>query len=113
MSTDRQIKYEGEIDLNGFIIQSYVLGDGTRILSGREMQRALKMVDDVADGSQTSGARLSRYLGQKTLKPFIFKGKEEGHYDPIICYKGKAKINGFEATVLVDICDAFLQARKR
>lgn len=108
----RQIKYEGEIELGNFTIPCYVLDDGTRILSGRGMQEALKMVDEVEDGKQTSGTRLQRYLGQKTLEPFIHKDKEQDHYNPIICYKGSQKINGYEATVLADICDAFLEARK-
>ena len=109
------VKYQGTLELNNIDIDCYVLDDGTRVLSGREMQRALNMVDEVEEGkqaSQTSGARLSRYLNQKSLTPFIYKGKEEGHYEPLECYLGDKKINGFEATVLIDICDAFLQARK-
>ncbi len=47
-----------------------------------------------------------------TLKPFIFKGKEVDHFEPLICHNGSQKINGFEATTLIDICDGFLQARK-
>jgi len=89
-----------------------VLEDGTRVLSGREMQRALSMVDDAETGKTSSGARLSRHLNQKSLKSFIYKDKAEGHFEPLECYHGKRKINGYEATVLIDICDAFLQARK-
>lgn len=107
----RVITHEGELNLNGLIIPCYVLEDGTRVLSGRGMQTALKMVDE-DDGKQSAGARLTRYLTQKTLKPFIFNGKEGDHFEPIICYKGDTKINGYEATILADICDAFLEARK-
>jgi hypothetical protein len=105
------IKYEGVLELNNIEIECFVLEDGTRVLSGREMQRALSMVDDV-DGKETSGTRLNRYLSQKTLKPFLYEGKEPGHFDPLVCYQGDKKINGYEATVLIDICDSFLQARK-
>lgn len=105
-----KIKYEGELDLNGLKLPCYVLDDGTRVLSGNAMQNALKMVDE--DEANKSGTRLARYLGQKTLEPFIYKGREVGHFEPIECYQGKTKINGFEATVLADICDAFLEARK-
>jgi hypothetical protein len=108
----KQIKYEGELDLNGFKIPCYVLDDGTRILSGRAMQAALNMVDEAIEGKQVAGTRLARYLDQKSLKPFIYKGFSEDHFNPIICYKGQSKINGYEATVLADICDGFLQARK-
>jgi hypothetical protein len=106
----RKVKYEGELDLNGLKLPCYVLEDGTRVLSGNAMQNALKMVDE--DEVNKSGTRLARYLGQKSLEPFIYKGKEVGHFEPIECYQGKSKINGFEATILADICDAFLEARK-
>lgn len=108
----RLITHEGQIDVGGFKLSCFVLEDETRVISGREMQRALRMVDEDEEAAQTAGTRLSRYLNQKTLKPFIYKDKNEGHYNPIACFKGDAKINGYEATVLVDICDAFMQARK-
>lgn len=107
----RLIKHEGKLDLGGFEIGCYVLEDGTRILSSREMQRALKMIDDDST-YQVAGTRLNRYLDQKTLKPFIYNEKDKDHYKPLICYQGDKKINGYEATVLVDICDAFMEANK-
>jgi len=107
-----RVAYSGVIDLNDTDIDCYVLQDGKRILSSREMQRALKMVDDYDEGKQTAGTRLTRYLNQKSLKEFIFNGKEQDHFDPIVCYKGDQKINGYEAHILIDLCDGFLQARK-
>lgn len=107
------IKRKGELDLNGFIIPCYILDDGTRVLSGRSMQSALKMVDEAEEGKETAGTRLSRYLTQKSLKSFIFNGKEPDHYEPIECYLGDRKIQGYEATVLVDICDAFMEAKNK
>ncbi len=107
-----KIIHEGEITLGQTVIPCYVLEDGTRVLSGRGLQEALKMVDTEEESKPTSGARLNRYLEQKSLEPFIYKDKETGHYEPIVCYQGEKKINGFEATVLADICDAFLEARK-
>lgn len=109
--TENKIIHEGEITLGEMIIPCYVLEDGTRVLSGRGLQEALKMVDTDEESKPTSGARLNRYLEQKSLQTYIYKGKEPGHYDPIICYQGDKKINGFEATILADICDAFLEAR--
>lgn len=106
----RKVKYKGELDLAGYKIPCYVLEDGTRILSSRGMQEALKMVDE--GDKKVSGKRLGRYLEQKSLQPFIYKGKRLGHYDPIICYDGEKKINGFEATRLLDFSDGMLEARK-
>lgn len=105
---DNKVRNRGTLDLAGIHIPCYVLEDGTRVLSGRGMQQALNM----AKNSDRTSAKLTRYLNQETLKPFIYKGKDVGHFNPIICYDGDAKINGYEATVLVDICDAFLEARK-
>jgi|SRR5437764_178463 len=104
----RKVKYKSE-KLAGFKLPCYVLEDGTRVLSTAGMQDALKMTDE--DDQQKSGTRLGRYLGQKSLQPFIYGEKEPGHYDPIVCYDGEKKINGFEATKLVDFCDAMLEAR--
>lgn len=106
---EHQIKYKGELKLSNFSIPCYVLEDGTRVLSGRGMQEALKMVDN---NEKTSGHRILRYLNQKTLKPFIFREKTPGQFEPLICYDGNRQINGYEATVLVDICDGILEARK-
>lgn len=106
-----KVTHEGILDLAGCQIPCYVLEDGTRILSGRQMQTALKLVDDMPS-SQSAGSRLQRYLTQKSLQPYLYKDKEGDHYKPIICYKGNTKINGYKATDLVDLCDGFLEARK-
>lgn len=107
-SVVNEVISRGVLDLSGIKIPCYVLNDGTRVLSGRGMQEALKMVDD---DKATSGHRIIRYLNQKTLKPFIYRDKEPGHFEPVICYDGNKKIHGYEATVLVDICDGVLEAR--
>ena len=110
---NKKVKYKGELNLAEIIIPCYVLEDGMRVLSGRGMQDALKMVDEpTKNGTQTPGTRLSRYLNQKSLYPFIYNGKDPDHFNAIECNDGGTKINGYEATVLVDICDAFLEARK-
>ena len=103
-----QIKYKGEIKLDGLVIPCYILEDGTRVLSGSAMQDVLKLQED---SPTKSGTRLARYLSQKSLNPFIYKDKEDGHFDPIICYDGSMKINGYEAGILIDICEGFLDAR--
>lgn len=112
MAKTGKILHEGEITLGNVIIPCYVLDDGTRVLSGRGMQDALKMVDDTDDNKKTAGTRLTRHLDQKSLKDFIYKDKEPDHFNPIECYKGTQKVNGYEATILADICDSFLEARK-
>jgi hypothetical protein len=112
LGKSRQIKYEGDIKIGDLSLSCYVLEDGTRVLSGRGLQTALKLVDEPEQGIQTAGNRIDRYLGQKSLQPFIYKGRSPDHFNPIECYKGDSRINGYEATLLADICDAFLEARK-
>ncbi len=107
-SMENKIYCKGELHLGDFTIPCYVLEDGRRVLSARGMQIALNMADE----DNRTSARLTRYLSQETLKPFIYKDKSVGHFEPLTCYDGGAKINGYEATVLIDICDAFLEARK-
>ena len=53
------------------------------------------MVDEAEEGRQTAGTRLSRYLSQKSLKPFIYKDKEEDHFKPIICNDRETKIGRY------------------
>ena len=110
--TDKRtrVKYKGELNLNGLIIPCYVLEDSTRVLSGRGMQEALKMVD-TEEGKQTAGTRLNRYLSQKSLNPFISKYLDMDHFAPIICTDNGKVIHGYKAGVLADICEAFLEAR--
>lgn len=108
MSEKRKILHEGEIALGENIIPCYVLDDGTRVLSSRGMQDALKLVNE---GDRTSG-QLSKFIAQKSLNPFILKENTVG-IESIDCYKGNLKINGYEATALVDVCDGMLEARKK
>lgn len=108
----RQVKYEGELNLtDNMKIPCYVLDDGARILSGGQMQEALKLFPEKT--VTKSGSRLARLLSYKALNELISNRFKPGHFEPIICYKGKQKINGFEATVLVDLCDVMLEARKK
>ncbi len=55
--TKLKVMYEGILDLANCKIPCYVLEDGTRVLSGRQMQIALKLADDMSS-SQSSGSRL-------------------------------------------------------
>lgn len=104
---DNEIKYDGVLHIGDLEIPCYVLEDGTRVLSGRKTQEALKIVDN-----NVSGTKLPDFLANSTLKPFIFKEKEAAQIEPIDCYKGKQLIKGYEATLLPDICEGILAARR-
>lgn len=108
MEKSNKVEYSGELILaDGIKIPCYVLSDGRRVLSGRKMQTALKIVDN-----NSSGTKLPAFLSNSSLKPFIISEKGPAYYEPLVCYLGKQKINGYEATVLTDICKAILDARR-
>jgi len=114
MSEKRIVRNAGELPIGDLKIPAYVLTDGTRVLSGRGMQEVLKLVDENAPQSgQKPGIRLSRFFSYSNLKPFIFNEEKPDHFKPIICYHGKTKIHGYEGTLLVDICNGVLEARKQ
>ncbi len=101
-SPDRPLKI-GEIE-----IPCYVLEGGTRVLSGRGMQTALAL-------GQRHGALLKSFLGRSNLKPFINNNLAMALSSPIRFIRpgrgGKLAV-GYEATILADICDVLLAARK-
>src|SRR5436305_12913359 len=99
MSTNL-IKHEGEIELVGVKLPCYVLEDGTRILSVQGIREVLKKIG-AGDIERKSGEKLNQYLNQKSSK-FLVENKER-ETSPII---------GYEATMLEDLFNVYLQATK-
>ena len=89
-------------------IPCYVLEDGTRVLSGRGMQTALAL-------GQRHGTLLKSFLGRDNIQPFISKALAMALSNPLRFIRpgrgGKVAV-GYEATMLPEICDALLSARK-
>ncbi len=112
--SENVITHEGQLIVGTMPpIPCYVLSDGTRVLSGRAMQEVLKIRDKPEDGKKKSGYILPTFFSSKALKPFVYSKLEVAKLEPLICHKGNQKIHGYEATILVDLCDAILEARKR
>lgn len=89
----------------------YVLEDGTRVLSGRGMQKAL------GASASASGTWLKRTVNSSSLAPFIEPGVLDKLNNPIEFERqdaggSQSKTYGYEATLLIDICDSILQANK-
>lgn len=108
-----KVTHEGELNLNGLIIPCFVLEDGTRILSGRGLQEALRIRDKPEKGEKRGGYILDKFFKAKTLKSLVESKLKVANFEPIICYRGNQKMHGYEATVLVDLCDMMLDARKK
>ena len=89
-------------------IPCYVLENGLRVLSGRGMQASLAL-------GQQHGTRLRRFLSRGDIAPFIPETVSAALVDPIRFTRpgrgGKLAV-GYEATILVDICDGVLAARQ-
>jgi len=104
--------HTGILEIGELKIPCYVTESGERLLSGRGMQEALRLVDAEAPPSgQKPGSRMDRFLGTKSLKPLIYRRHTPDHFAPVKCIYQGMPINGYRAEVLVDICDAMLEAR--
>ncbi|MBD8260471.1 P63C domain-containing protein [Pantoea agglomerans] len=88
-------------------IQCYVLDDGSRVLSQRGMAAGIGM-------STTATERLLNFVGGDRIKPFINNDVLPLIENPIKFRhrSGGGIAFGYPATILADICDAILAARK-
>lgn len=106
-----EITHEGVLVLNSLEIPCFVLKDGTRVLSGRGLQEALRIRDRL-EGEKRGGYILPLFFSRKALKPYVDNNIKVANLKPILCYRGNQMIHGYEATVMADLCDAILEARK-
>lgn len=93
-------------------IPCYVLEDGRRVLSLGGMVKALGMSAGSAGGGD--GDRLSSFASGKSLSPFISKDLASRMNAPVRFQAptGGSAATGYEATILADLCDAVLAARR-
>lgn len=90
----------------------YVLSDGRRVLIQTGMLTGLDMKQGTASG-KGQGDRLTRFIATKGINPSVSKELTEVITSPIKFRVPSGGIAyGYEATVLADLCDAVLEARK-
>jgi hypothetical protein len=96
----------GELEL-----QCYVLNDERRVLVQRGLQSSLGM----STGGGTGGAqRIVQFVDSKSIKPFISKELRLRIENPInFTVPSGALAYGYEATILIDICDAIMESKKQ
>jgi len=103
-SADHPLKI-GEIE-----IPAYVLEDGTRVLSQRGVIEGLGMKSGSAGGGDD---RLGSFLGGKGISPFVPSDLSSLISSPIKFKPPTGGVAfGYPATVLADLCDVVLSARK-
>ena len=93
-------------------IPAYVLEDGRRVLSLGGMVKAMGMSIGSAGGGE--GDRLVSFASGKSINPFISSDLYSRMRSPIRfrAPTGGTIATGYEATILPDLCDAVLAARK-
>lgn len=92
-------------------IPCYVLEDGTRVLSGKGMQESLGFPKN------SSGTVLSKFLSRDKIAELIPEDVKEKIANKIeFTRKGAggaaSKTYGYDATLLIDLCDVLIQAKK-
>jgi hypothetical protein len=105
-SPDRPLRI-GELE-----IPCYVLADGRRVLVQRGMLSSLDMKQGTA--GRGGGDRLAKFVATKSLAPFVSKELADMIKNPIRFQPptGGNIAYGYEATLLADLCDVVLAARK-
>ena len=92
-------------------IPCYVLADGRRVLHQRGLVDAIGMARGSSGG--TGGDRLAKFVAGDRLKTFVSNELRAVTDNPIKFKTPTGSLAyGYEATVLADICEAVLAARK-
>lgn len=96
----------GELEVADLKIPVFVLDDETRVISGRGFTAALSM--------KGRGQGMARILSHKRLKPFISEELVLAIQNPLVFRRsaGLPPTHGYVATILVDVAEAILAARK-
>ncbi len=93
-------------------IPCYVLEDGRRVLVQGGVMAAMNMRPGTASKG-TPGDRLTKFLGTKAINPFVPNDLRDLITSPIkFRVPTGQEAYGYEATILPDMCDAVLDARK-
>lgn len=95
--------FPGHLEIGVTKLPVYVLDNGKRVITQSEVVRV------ITDGSTTAG--LGRYLSAGNLSPYIDADEIMGQTIRFAIPRAPMHGIGYEATLLLDICDAYLRAR--
>jgi hypothetical protein len=102
----RKATHKGVLEIGEVEIPCFVLDDGTRVISGRGMTKAI--------GMKGRGQGVMRIAAHRSLSPYITPDLAEALANPIMFTGHSPKgepTSGYEATILLQICESILQAR--
>lgn len=92
-------------------IPCYVLEDGRRVLVQNGMITALGMKQGTAGRGE--GNRLVKFMNTKGVREFVNDSLSSAILNPITFRSPNgAELYGYDATILADLCDSVLEARK-
>ncbi len=100
----------GELHIGNHVLPCHILNNHTRVLTQTGVINALGMSKGGSGG--TGGDRLTKFIAGKLLFPYVSNTLRERTENPLkfkIPGSGLAA-NGYEATMLVDICESVLSA---
>ncbi len=102
---------ETPVNIAGIDIECYVLEDETRVLSQRGLQRAMGIVEGGGRSGETRLETFVRRFGGEVpeLHSLLALLKSPLEFRP---QHGGRTAFGYEATILADICETILSARK-
>ncbi len=110
-----QAKYgspERPLRISDIEIPCYVLDDGRRVIIQGGVLKGLGMSQGT--GRLGEGDRLAKFVTGKSLNPFISNDLLEMIKNPVrFRVPAGSLAYGYEATILADLCDAVLEARKQ
>lgn len=104
-SNDRPLK------IGSILIPCYVLDDETRVLTASGMSEGLGLA---RGGSMIAGMnRLELFASRKLINPFIGSDLTERIHSPLVFLTPSGgKAYGYDAEILVELCEAVLAARQ-
>lgn len=96
--------HSGVLTINGFSVPCAVLKNGQRVVSSRS-------VTGLLTGNIKGG--LQRYLQPKNLQPYLPEKLKNTDLDDCIKYEvNGSKAYGFDAELIVDLCNMYIKARE-
>jgi hypothetical protein len=102
-------KYSGMLHIDGIDLPCFVLDDNRRLLSKGGLTAALGM----ARGTSKRGDRLISFATTTAVNPFVDNELQEAIRNPVkFRTLAGQTADGYPATVLADICEAVLTARR-
>lgn len=102
---------DNPLRIAGVEIPCYVLDDERRVLVQKNMIGALDMAQGTAGRGE--GDRLAKFIATKSINPFVAKELSHVIIEPILFTTPTGNTAyGYEATVLADLCEAVLKARR-